>query len=175
MVAIVAPLPIVSDDIFPPEGTYSGLLTHGVADIRLSFVVMNERRAFCTQFLTVVLPPYSFTYLYPSPRVLTSNFTVMKIFSVTVWCFWGSSLAVIFFALRAVSLVERRLRQNICVPKVSSLAQFKDMKFFRLNTYWDDKVPVDQEGDQTESRQKEDHLWMLKKTSAIPQLYPELP
>ncbi|KAL1446279.1 hypothetical protein MTO96_044628 [Rhipicephalus appendiculatus] len=82
-VNVIAPKPRVSDGLFPEEDTYSGQLTHGVADMRCSFVAMNEGRTFSTDFI-FPLDFYRLNYVYPSPRMLKSSLTALKIFSITV-------------------------------------------------------------------------------------------
>ncbi|KAL1469026.1 hypothetical protein MTO96_041085, partial [Rhipicephalus appendiculatus] len=81
-VNIIAPKPTVSNGLFPEEDTYSGQLTHGMADMRCSFVAMYERRTFSTDFI-FPLDFYRLNYVYPSPRMLKSSLTALKIFSVT--------------------------------------------------------------------------------------------
>ncbi|KAL3212969.1 hypothetical protein MRX96_035792 [Rhipicephalus microplus] len=48
--SVIARVPRVSDDLFPEEDTYSGQMTHGITDMRFSYVAINERRAFSTDF-----------------------------------------------------------------------------------------------------------------------------
>ncbi|KAH7940067.1 hypothetical protein HPB52_020754 [Rhipicephalus sanguineus] len=55
-----------------------------MADLRFSFVAMNERRTFSTDF-------YRLYYIYPSPRMLKSSLTALKIFSVTTPSSGGNS------------------------------------------------------------------------------------
>ncbi|XP_049511293.1 uncharacterized protein LOC125939850 [Dermacentor silvarum] len=82
LINVTALVPLVPDDVFPAQGTYSWYLTHGVTDIRFAYVAIKERRAFSVDFL-FPLDIYRLVYLYPSPSILKSDFTVLKIFSVT--------------------------------------------------------------------------------------------
>ncbi|KAH7966644.1 hypothetical protein HPB49_018171 [Dermacentor silvarum] len=99
---VKAPLPFLPDDKFPEAETLTGLLTHGKADVLLLHMVMSERRAFSTKFLFPVLYG-KHTFLYPSPRVIRSSFTVLKIFSVPVWCASAASLALLVLMLRGLA------------------------------------------------------------------------
>ncbi|KAH6939430.1 hypothetical protein HPB50_017828 [Hyalomma asiaticum] len=89
---VASPLPFAPDDKFPQAGTLTGLLTHGEADVMLHQVTMNELRAFSTQF-SFPMKYYNFAYMYPSPAVLTSTFTALKIFSLPRW--WVSRPATL--------------------------------------------------------------------------------
>ncbi|KAL3224936.1 hypothetical protein MRX96_026320 [Rhipicephalus microplus] len=102
MEPVASLLPYVPSDRFPQAGTLTGLLTHGESDIVLHQVTMNELRAFSTQF-SFPVKYYNFAYLYPSPAALTSSYTVLKIFSIPVWCMFGVSLVVLFILLRVTT------------------------------------------------------------------------
>ncbi|KAL1476320.1 hypothetical protein MTO96_036593, partial [Rhipicephalus appendiculatus] len=81
--------------------------TRGVADVRFAYVLMSDQRAFGTDFL-FPLDFYRLAYLYPSPEILRNSFTVLEIFSLTTWFFWGTFFWLITVVLRATTFFDRR-------------------------------------------------------------------
>ncbi|XP_077513073.1 uncharacterized protein LOC144124312 [Amblyomma americanum] len=104
--AAIAPLPFTPNKKFPEDGTLTGLLVHGKADVSFFHTVITEPRAFAADFVFPIRYE-KIAYMFPSPRVYTSGFAALRIFSLPVWTLLGASLLFLTALLRVLTYVHK--------------------------------------------------------------------